>query len=304
MEKNKTSIIIFSTLVILAIIMFSVLAYWMVTDKNLDGNHVNQGHNQEILINDIEAEQRVVISQDIDNRILLIVMEDNSVVLPSMKDNYTENEFLTKLALSFLFSVKITELDGKTFPEIIDDYGEDYLAGQFKEAAKGYSEIIVLSDEDASFDNFVKVLKDLNNKEKMIDIVLDVHGLSDIYYFYGQLVNKNVLLDEFDSPLNIGFVYQTVCYGGQGAKLWLDLGAEVVSGAKGINSFVLLSPQIFLSSWVNGDEYYDAVQEGFNHEIDIFSYINKFISNDFFATDKNAIENSTMMFYGNKEYSL
>ncbi|MCX6737950.1 MAG: hypothetical protein NTY11_00830 [Candidatus Parcubacteria bacterium] len=104
--------------------------------------------------------------------------------------------------------------------------------------------------------------------------------------------------DISQKPLNLGYVYQTLCYGGENEEIWLDLGAKVVNGAKGGNNFVLLAPEKFLYLWTHGKTFLEAVNGGFNFEV-MISRIVPILS----VRDED-IESGQMIFAGDNYYSL
>lgn len=249
------------------------------------------------------------LAKSLKNRTLLIVIENNFMLSPEIEEDYEEHKNLVDTLFSYIFKVDKKNLNNKSLPEIADIYGEDYLANRFKNVAKDYGKIVVLSDEKASYDNFKRVLTDLNNEGKTIDILLNLHGRSGSIYFYNQEISKHSIgYDKYFSlsqkPLNIGYVYQTVCYGGENMEIWLKLGAKVVSGSKGINMFVILAPERFLYLWTHGKTYYNAVNSGFNFEVLIQKIIGKFLPETIFSIKKDHLESGRMIFIGEKDYKL
>jgi hypothetical protein len=248
------------------------------------------------------------LNPSLENRTLLIVIENNFMILPEIEKGYENHKNLADTFFSYIFKVNKKELNNKSLVEIFDIYGEDYLANRFKRAAKNYGEIVVLNDKEASYDNFKRVLIDLNNNGKTIDILFDLHGRTGSIYFYNQEISKYSISYDKDlslnSPLNIGYVYQTICYGEENMEIWLELGAQVVSGSKEINNFVILAPEKFLYLWTHGRTYYDAVNGGFDFEILVSKIIDKFFPNIMLSLTKDSLESSRMIFIGEKNYRL
>jgi len=257
-------------------------------------------------INDYLIERK--LNTSLEDRTLLIVIENNFMLLPEIEKGYEDHKNLANTFFSYIFKANKKELNNKSLVEIFDIYGEDYLANRFKNAAKNYGEIIVLTDEEASYDNFKKVLIDLNNNGKTIDILFDLHGRTGSIYFYNQEISKYSISHDKDlrlnQPLNIGYVYQTICYGEENMEIWLELGAQVVSGSKEINNFVILAPEKFLYLWTHGKTYYDAVNGGFDFEVLVLRIIDKFFPNTMLSTTEDSLESSRMIFIGEKNYRL
>jgi hypothetical protein len=135
-----------------------------------------------------------------------------------------------------------------------------------------------------------------------------LHGNSDSIFFYREAVWKENIRYDPDivskKPLNIGYVYQTVCYGKDNMGIWLDLGAEVVCGSKGINNFVVFSPEKFLQLWGKGKKYSEAVNGGYFFEISVIRFLDKFIPGEIYILKEESLKSSKMFFEGNEEYKL
>ena len=248
-------------------------------------------------------------AKSLNNRALLIVVENNFMLLPKIEEDYEKHKSLVNTFFSYIFKVDKKDLNNISLPEIVDIYAEDYLANRFKNVAKDYGKIVVLSDEKASYDNFKSVLISLDGEGKTIDILLDLHGGSDSIYFYNQEILKHSIDQDKDlslsqKSLNIGYVYQTMCYGEKNMEIWLKLGAKVVNGSKGINNFVILAPERFLYLWTHGKTYYNAVNGGFNFEVLIQKTIGKFLPETIFSIKDDYLESSKMIFAGEKDYKL
>lgn len=248
--------------------------------------------------------------ENLEDRILLIVIENNLNLPSEVIEEYEGNKNLVNIIFSYLFKVDKKNLENKSLIEIFDLYGEDYQASRFKKTAKNYRKVVILIDEEASYDNFKKVLLNLNNEGKVIDIILSLHGGPNVIGFYNQSIPKNYLVQDEDfalneRSLNIGYVYQTLCYGGEDLNIWLDLGAKVASGSRRINHYTAIASEKFLSSWIHGKNYYDAVNDGFDFEVLIWKIVGKVIPNkSFFSVNEKHLEDSEMIFAGEKGYRL
>ena len=81
--------------------------------------------------------------------------------------------------------------------------------------------------------------------------------------------NKRVGLETFaplmaayrndPNSLDLRMVYGLNCFGLSLASTWLDLGAQAVNGAPGVNWFPEPSLSIFLRNWLGGRPYSEAV---------------------------------------------
>ncbi|MCX6737951.1 MAG: hypothetical protein NTY11_00835 [Candidatus Parcubacteria bacterium] len=123
-------------------------------------------------LNNLLAEVKFATS--LRERTLLIVIENDFGVSSEMEKYYEKYKNLADIFFSFIFKVNKRDLNGKNLAEVIDSYGEDYLAGRFKSAAKGYGKVVILTDEKASYNNFKETLVSLNDEGKIIDILLNI----------------------------------------------------------------------------------------------------------------------------------
>jgi hypothetical protein len=268
--------------------------------------------NDDILsLNEPIVENNSIVSEDLtsltktvrlEERVLLMVIENNFSLSAEIVSNYQKYKFFVDFLLASTLKVDRKELTDKNLLEIIDVYFEDYLARQFSKAAEGYEEIIVLTDEIASYDNFKQTLSALQDKGKTIDILLHLHGTQDAIYFYNQYVPWVFIAQDLGKDSNIGFVYQTICYSGNYLDNWLNLGAKVASGSLGSNSFVVLSPERFLKLWTKGESYYQAVNQAFDFEVTEWGNIANFVPGDVLKVTDDILEESKLIFEGNKDY--
>jgi hypothetical protein len=133
-------------------------------------------------------------------------------------------------------------------------------------AYRRYDRIIVLEDEQATGAQLAGALL-ATSRTHTVDVLLLVHGHT------GQLVGfkgtERVGTETFDAllaayrhdhkALDLRMVYGLNCYSLSLASTWLDLGAQVVNGAPGVNWFPEPSLSIFLRRWLGGHPYSEAV---------------------------------------------
>ena len=212
---------------------------------------------------------------DIDDRYLITVISNNYLIPEELSEMHDQNRFISEMALSIIFDVSRSDLAGLSLEEIVVDYGEPFLAEKYKSAATGYEEVFVLKGEKATYENFLEKVKKVNSKEGRMDLLINIHGSEDSYLFYddsaddslrtGKSIRKEDIRNDL-SDKNIGYVYQTSCWGSKDMEVWLDIGAEVVNGAQARNDFVILSPIKFLEEWSSGKSFKEAVESGYEHE--------------------------------------
>lgn len=133
-------------------------------------------------------------------------------------------------------------------------------------AYRRYHRVVVLEDEQATGAQLAAALL-ATSRTHTVDVLLLVHGHT------GQLVGfrgtQRVGIETFDAllaayrndpnALDLRMVYGLNCYGLSLASTWLDLGAQVVNGAPGVNWFPEPSLSVFLCNWLSGRPYSEAV---------------------------------------------
>lgn len=137
-------------------------------------------------------------------------------------------------------------------------------------AYRRYDRVVVLEDAEVTNERMAAELFSLS-KAHRIDLLLLVHGQKECLVAYrGEAYIDRGLFDPLlaayrqnPSSLNLGIVYGVNCYGASLAPTWLALGADAVNGAVGVNWFPEPSLSIFLSRWLNGATYTEAVESSY-----------------------------------------
>jgi len=241
------------------------------------------------------------------DRVLLIVIANNYIIPDEISDFYNQNEKFINPILSFIFKTSRENLYQLTPEEIAVYHAEEFLIDRYKKAAESYGKIVVLRNTEATYQNFKETLIDLSDNENKVDIFLNLHGSKNTILFYddlkkppytGESIQKSRILNDLKKEsLNIGFVYQTLCYGSYNLNFWIDIGARVVNGAKDGNDFVIVSPEIFLKEWSKGRTFKEAVEKGYRYERSIVKALNFILRDSFLDPDS-----SQMIFMGNVNY--
>lgn len=249
----------------------------------------------------ISLKQQVYLSK----RALIVLVESAFMLVPEDIRFYENNKEISQIALSLVFGVKKSELENKDILEIVDIYGEPFVAKLILKSAKGYGKTVFLTDEDATSDKLISSIVKLSQEGYLVDIVLNTHGgetflvfsngYVDLSSLYSQLVNKDIRL---------GFVYQTACYGSNQLGKWQKIGAQVVNGSKDINSYPIFAPDVFMKSWVKGDTFEKAVNDGYRIEILIWKIAGKIVPDiqEWVTPEKNS--SSEMIILGNKNLTI
>lgn len=152
---------------------------------------------------------------------------------------------------------------------VVDYLAEEYakIALRFHGARRWYDRIIVLEDERATGHELAETLLILSPTHR-IDLLLLVHGHEGCLVGYrGQEMvgaetfrRLQAAYDQDPATLDLRMIYGLNCFGASLASTWLQLGAEVVNGAVGVNWFPEPSLSVFLHNWLNGKPYSHSVR--------------------------------------------
>jgi len=156
---------------------------------------------------------------------------------------------------------------------VIDTITEEYakLLLRTLGAYRRYDRVVILEDAEVTNERMASALFDLSKRHR-VDLLLLVHGQKECLVAYrgesyidGGLFNPLLTAYRQDPfVLNLGIVYGVNCYGASLAPTWLALGADAVNGAVGVNRFPEPSLTLFLSRWLNGSTYSDAIETSFH----------------------------------------
>lgn len=133
-------------------------------------------------------------------------------------------------------------------------------------AYRRYDRVVVLEDEQATGPQLAAALL-AASATHTVDMLLLVHGhTGELVGYQGkQRVGPETFAALHEarrrdpSALDLRMVYGLNCYGLSLAATWLDLGAQSVNGALGVNWFPEPSLSVFLRRWLAGRPYSEAV---------------------------------------------
>lgn len=174
------------------------------------------------------------------------------------------------------------------FKVFTDVYGETAMSDCLESMAKPYYDsVVVLTDNEATFNTFRNTLLNLHRSNYVIDILINVHGCgsasganstynnancdSPRLVFHGDPASpgtlRSIRTSNGGQPLNINAVYQVSCWGSEFNDDWEYIGATAVNGARELNYYVLLSPFVFMDRFTRGNRTLrDAAQDAYNAE--------------------------------------
>ena len=172
-----------------------------------------------------------------------------------------------------VFLENIGHIHGLRLPawvmNLIDFSTEEYAKALlwFLGAYRHYNQVIILEDEQANGAALVNALTQASRTHQ-VDVLLLVHGNQGCLVGYQgkQIVGAETfgpLLAAYrqdSSLLDLRMVYGLNCYSISLAPTWVALGAQAVNGAVGVNWLPEPSLAVFLSNWLNGHPYSQAVR--------------------------------------------
>lgn len=125
-----------------------------------------------------------------------------------------------------------------------------------------YAAIRILQDGDLRASRIRQELQSLASSY-IVDVHVLAHGDSTSFGLNGEMTASDISALRTIAGLNLRTVFQQNCNGSSLNSSWLYAGAQVVTGAAGINSMpVAYGP--FIRRWVAGETFYNAVQNSYN----------------------------------------
>lgn len=241
-------------------------------------------------------------SANLKNRALMIVVESNGYLVPEDVEFYREHKRIADFFIVNFLGVKRTDLDNDDILKTLNFSVDAAMANSIKRFGKGYGKIDALTGKDASWNNLVKVLENNTTSGYISDIVTVVHGGDNYFWLESQVVWANNMSENLKGN-NIGFVYQTNCFGDSVSKAWLDSGAKAVFGTEGTNSMVVIAPQLFIRAMVWKRPFEKAVMGAYNKEI-LFWKTAKIFIPGIYWTDEKTLNDSYPMIRGERWYKI
>ncbi len=151
---------------------------------------------------------------------------------------------------------------------LTEEYAKRLLRGQG--VHRHYHRVVILEDAQVTGPTFVQALGEVGATHR-VDLLLLVHGLEGcLVGFQGrQYLGAETfralqqLRRRVPGPLELGIVYGVNCFGASLAPTWLELGAQAVAGAVGVNWFPEPSLRLFLGAWTAGARFSRAVEAAY-----------------------------------------
>ncbi|MBK8047746.1 MAG: hypothetical protein IPK16_11815 [Anaerolineales bacterium] len=171
-----------------------------------------------------------------------------------------------------VFLENVGHLAGLSLPQwvmnTIDFTTEEYakLLLHWHGAYRRYDRVVILEDDLATGPSLAETLLTVSSTHT-IDLLLLVHGhYEQLVGYRGRVMVGSETFDPLQAQyqadpnrLDLRMVYGLNCYGASLAPTWLALGATVANGSCGVNWFPEPSLSTFLSRWLHGQPYSEAV---------------------------------------------
>jgi hypothetical protein len=170
------------------------------------------------------------------------------------------------------------------FLRALDRFGEPLYGALVERAARPYwDRVVVLMDEEATFERFAGTLRGLDAAGFTVDVVLDIHGSStetrlgnatargpDRLWFQGKpATTEDVAALGRPRKLRLNAVYMVSCWGSRFNDAWLAAGARAANGADELNYYVLLSPLVFIREFGAGVDLQTAAERAYRAEASV-----------------------------------
>jgi len=173
-----------------------------------------------------------------------------------------------------VFLENVGHIQGMNLPQfamnVVDFVTEEYakILLHLHGAHRWYDRVIILEDERATGPELVDALLSASQTHR-VDLLLLVHGHEGclVGYRAKKMVGAETFqrlkntFDQDPKALDLRMIYGLNCFGASLASTWMELGAEVVNGAVGVNWFPEPSLSVFLRNWLGGQSYSQAVRQ-------------------------------------------
>ena len=136
-----------------------------------------------------------------------------------------------------------------------------------------YSEVAVLRDSTATYQDLKSKLIELSRAGKITDVIILTHGSDDYISVTGGVdgAKLRAIKSEFGKPLGIRSVYMMNCVGSSLNQAWIDAGAKVSSGAMKNNYLPEPTTFFFWKAWKEGQTFENAATSAYRKTINLMN---------------------------------
>jgi GH24 family phage-related lysozyme (muramidase) len=152
--------------------------------------------------------------------------------------------------------------------------GAELSLGRYQ-AAKGkfYSDVIVLRDGTASYDDLSSTLVAHTRAGKVMDVLILTHGANDYISVRGGINGQKIrdIKTANGGPLAIRSVYMMNCVGSSLNQAWLDAGARAAAGTMQNNYLPEPTTFFFWNAWKDGTGFETAVLSAYRKTVNLLN---------------------------------
>jgi hypothetical protein len=134
-----------------------------------------------------------------------------------------------------------------------------------KKVKRHYGKIYWLVGKRATRQRFFESIRHAARNEKIVDVLLFAHGMSELVAFHGGHVCDGEIYYELFSRGGeaVRMVYQMNCFGASLNDDWLQAGANGVTGPVGYNIFPTIHMPEYLKRWCRGEDMCTAAHKAY-----------------------------------------
>ncbi len=220
-------------------------------------------------------------SMSAQDRVLVILIENGGIDLgiPELVDKILTaldiKSVIPEVAKQQLISYLRAKIKGLT-----DDLFEtaELSINRYQSSAPSlFSNVVVLRNSSASYQDLKTTLIKLTQEKKIMDVLILTHGGSDSISVTGGINGQKIrdIKTENGKPLSIRSVYMMNCVGSSLNQAWLDAGAKVSSGSIRNNYLPEPTTFFFWNNWKDGQNFETAVTSAYRKTINLINGIIK-----------------------------
>jgi GH24 family phage-related lysozyme (muramidase) len=136
-----------------------------------------------------------------------------------------------------------------------------------------FSDVVVLRDGTASYDELKTHLVDLTRAGKLIDVMVLTHGGRDFIFVAGGVDGDKIraIKTANGGPLSIRAVYMMNCVGASLNQAWIDAGARASAGTIRNNYLPEPTTYFFWQNWKSGQGFETAVTSAYRKTVNLMN---------------------------------
>jgi GH24 family phage-related lysozyme (muramidase) len=138
-----------------------------------------------------------------------------------------------------------------------------------------FSDVVVLRDGTASYDDLKSKLIALSKDNKIVDLFILTHGTGDLISVTGGIDGAKIraMKTENGKPLSLRSVYMMNCVGSSLNQAWLDAGAKTSCGTLGNNYLPEPTMFFFWQNWKDGQSFESAATSAYRKTINLMTSV-------------------------------